>query len=109
MHLSSLRRSLMTDTDKRIKGAKRMAVRQRNYRRARDRAMTRLATAYPETYKELLEQEKIVDEQMGKKWLDIDGSTGQSMDLGASASPTGGGEGNQASTGPDEGNDGGEA
>jgi hypothetical protein len=71
--------------------------------------MTRLATAYPETYKELLEQEKIVDEQMGKKWLDIDGSTGQSMDLNASASSTGGGEGNQASTGPDEGNDGGEA
>ncbi len=99
----------MTEIDKRIRGAKRMAVRQRNYRRARDRAMTRLATAYPETYKELLEQEKIVDEQMGKKWLDIDGSTGQSMDLDSSSSPTGGREGDQASTGPDKGNDGGEA
>jgi hypothetical protein len=71
--------------------------------------MTRLSNAYPETYKELLEQEKIVDEQMGKKWLDIDGSTSQSMDLNASASSTGGGEGNQASSGPDKGNDGGEA
>jgi hypothetical protein len=71
--------------------------------------MTRLSTAYPETYKELLEQEKIVDEQMGKKWLDIDGSTGQSMDLDASTSPTGGGEGEQASASADEGNDGGEA
>jgi hypothetical protein len=99
----------MTDIDKRIKGAKRMAVRQRNYRRARDRAMTRLSTAYPETYKELLEQEKIVDEQMGKKWLDIDGSTNQSMDLNASASPTGGRGSEQASSGPDEGNYGGEA
>jgi len=99
----------MTDTDRRIKGAKRMAVRQRNYRRARDRAMTRLATAYPETYKELLEQEKIVDEQMGKKWLDIDGSTSDSMDLSASTPPTGGGEGNQASSRADKGNDGGEA
>jgi len=99
----------MTEIDKRIRGAKRMAVRQRNYRRARDRAMTRLATAYPETYKELLEQEKIVDEQMGKKWLDIDGSTNQSMDLNASSSPTGGRESEQASTGPDKGNDGGEA
>ena len=99
----------MTDLDKRIKGAMNMAVRQRNYRRARDRAMTRLSNAYPETYKELLEQEKIVDEQMGKKWLDIDGSTDQYMDLNASPSPTGGGEGEQASTGPDQGNDGGEA
>jgi hypothetical protein len=70
--------------------------------------MTRLSNAYPETYKELLEQEKIVDEQMGKKWLDIDGSTGQSMDLNSSTPPTGGGE-HQASTGSDEGNDGGEA
>ena len=67
----------MTDLDKRIKGAMSMAIRQRNYRRARDRAMTRLSNAYPETYKELLEQEKIVDEQMGKKWLDIDGSNDQ--------------------------------
>jgi hypothetical protein len=99
----------MTEIDKRIRGAKRMAVRQRNYRRARDRAMTRLATAYPETYKELLEQEKIVDEQMGKKWLDIDGSTSQSMDLDASTSPTGGRESEQASTGPDQSNDGGKA
>ena len=99
----------MTDLDKRIKGAMNMAVRQRNYRRARDRAMTRLSNAYPETYKELLEQEKIVDEQMGKKWIDIDGSTDQYMDLNASTSPTGGGEGDQAGSGPDESNDGGEA
>ena len=82
----------MTDLDKRIKGAMNMTVRQRNYRRARDRAMTRLSNAYPETYKELLEQEKIVDEKMGKKWVDIDGSTNQPMDINASTSPTGGGE-----------------
>jgi hypothetical protein len=71
--------------------------------------MTRLSNAYPETYKELLEQEKIVDEQMGKKWLDIDGSTSQSMDLSASASSTNGREGNQASSSPDQSNDGGKA
>jgi hypothetical protein len=99
----------MTDIARRIESAKRSAVIYRNYRRARERALTRLSNAYPETYKELLEQEKIVDEQMGKKWLDIDGSTSDSMDLDASASPTGGGEGNQASSGPDQGNDGGEA
>ena len=99
----------MTDIARRIETAKRSAVIYRNYRRARERALTRLSNAYPETYKELLEQEKIVDEQMGKKWLDIDGSTSQSMDLDASTSPTGGGEGEQANAGADEGNDGGEA
>jgi hypothetical protein len=52
-----------------------MAVRQRNYRRVRDRALTRLAQAYPETYKELLELEKVNDETYGAKWVDIDGST----------------------------------
>jgi hypothetical protein len=96
----------MTEIARRIESAKRSAVIYRNYRRARERALTRLSNAYPETYKELLEQEKIVDEQMGKKWLDIDGSTGQSMDLDASTSPTGGREGDQASTGPDESNNG---
>ena len=99
----------MTEIARRIETAKRSAVIYRNYRRARERALTRLSNAYPETYKELLEQEKIVDEQMGKKWLDIDGSTSQSMDLDASSSPTGGRESEQASTGPDQGNDGGEA
>jgi hypothetical protein len=99
----------MTDIARRIETAKRSAVIYRNYRRARERALTRLSNAYPETYKELLEQEKIVDEQMGKKWLDIDGSTGESMDLDSSTSPTGGGEGEQASSSTDQSNDGGKA
>ena len=97
------------EISRRIESAKRSAVGYRNYRRARDRAMTRLSNAYPETYKELLEQEKIVDEQMGKKWLDIDGSTDQYMDTNSDTSPTGGGEGDKASAGPDQSNDGGEA
>ena len=58
---------------KRVEGAKRMAVRQRNYRRVRDRALTRLAQAYPETYKELLELEKVSDYTTGAQWVDIDG------------------------------------
>jgi hypothetical protein len=99
----------MTDRDKRLKGAISSALRVRNYRRVRDRALAKLSQAYPETYKELLEQERIVDEQMGKKWLDLDGSASYSMDLSASASPTGGGEGNQASSRADQGNDGGKA
>jgi hypothetical protein len=99
----------MTDIDRRIATAKRLATGYRNYRRARDRALARLSNAYPETYKELLEQEKIVDEQMGKKWLDIDGSTNYPMDLDSDTPPTGGGEGDQASTDSDQGNYGGEA
>ncbi len=100
----------MTDTGKRVRGAKRMAVRQRNYRRARDRAMTRLSTAYPETYKELLEQEKIVDEQLGKKWLDIDGSTDaiDSVHTDTTGAYTRG-DREEASSNQDEGNDGGKA
>ena len=59
----------------RVKSAVDQAVRQRNYRRARERALTRLANDYPYVYRNYLEQEKKVDESMGKKWLDIDGNT----------------------------------
>lgn len=48
------------------------AVSYRNYRRARDRALSRLAKAYPNDYKELLEEEKANDEQLGKKWFATD-------------------------------------
>jgi hypothetical protein len=59
----------------RVKAAADQAVRQRNYRRARERALTRLANDYPYVYRNYLEQEKKIDESMGKKWLDIDGNT----------------------------------
>jgi len=59
----------------RLKGAADQAVRQRNYRRARERALTRLANDYPDLYRSYLEEEKIADENMGKKWLDLDGNT----------------------------------
>lgn len=71
----------MTDVDKRIATAKRKAVRDRNYRRARDRALVRLTHAYPETYKQLLEQEKASDKEQGKIWLDIDGTTDLSIGI----------------------------
>jgi hypothetical protein len=58
---------------KRVSG--KQAVHYRNYRRVRDRALARLSQAYPETYKELLELEKVNDETYGAKWVDIDGST----------------------------------
>lgn len=62
-------------SERRMATAMNMAVRQRNYRRARDRALTRLAQAYPDEYKEYLEQEKASDENEGKKWVDITGRT----------------------------------
>jgi hypothetical protein len=100
----------MTEIARRIETAKRNAVGYRNYRRARDRAMTRLSNAYPETYKELLEQEKIVDEQLGKKWLDIDGNT-ELVDgiYTDSTSPHTRGDREEASSGQDEGYNGGKA
>jgi len=68
--------------ERRIAAAKNMAVRQRNYRRARDRALVKLAQLYPETYKDLLEREKAIDEAQGRKWIDIDGTT-NSLDNGS--------------------------
>ena len=65
----------MNKVEKRIKAAADQAVRQRNYQRARQRAFTRLANAFPDIYRAYLEEEKIADEQMGKKWLDLDGNT----------------------------------
>ena len=59
----------------RVEAAADQAVRQRNYRRARERALTRLANDYPDLYRSYLEEEKMADEKMGKKWLDIDGNT----------------------------------
>ena len=100
----------MTDTDRRIATAKRLATGYRNYRRARDRALARLSNHYPETYKELLEQEKISDEQLGKKWLDIDGST--ELADGIYTDSTGAytrGDREEANSGQDEGNNGGKA
>jgi len=66
----------MTDeATRRTRTATRKAIRDRNYRRARDRALVRLAHLYPDTYKQLLEMEKIEDEKQGKTWISIDGTT----------------------------------
>mgnify|MGYP000379030792 CR=1 FL=1 len=62
-------------TERRLVTAANMAVRQRNYRRARDRALVKLAKLYPDAYRELLEREKADDEAQGRKWLDINGTT----------------------------------
>jgi hypothetical protein len=69
--------------ERRIESALKQAVHYRNYRRARERALAKLSHLYPDTYKQLLGIEKAIDEQEGKKWIDITGAT--TMAIGASA------------------------
>ncbi len=92
--------------EKRMKAAAGQAVSYRNYRRARDRALVRLANAYPDTYKELLEQEKAIDETQGRKWIDINGNTN---DVGTRPTPTPAPAGKAGNEGENEGDNGGEA
>lgn len=61
--------------EQRVESAINRAVWYRNYRRARARAMTKLSQLYPETYKQLFEIERSIDEQEGKSWIDIAGNT----------------------------------
>ena len=93
-------------SERRMATAMNMAVRQRNYRRARDRALTRLAQAYPDDYKELLEQEKAIDETQGRKWIDIDGTT-NSVGVRPTITPIAGVK-ETSNGGQDKGNNGGE-
>jgi hypothetical protein len=99
----------MTDqANRRTHTATRKAVRDRNYRRARDRALARLAHLYPDTYKQLLEMEKKQDELQGKKWISIDGAT--VLTVGVHTRATGADDLAYASNaGENEGNNGGEA
>jgi hypothetical protein len=69
--------------NKRLATAVRSAVGVRNYQRARSRALTKLAQAFPDEYKVYLEQEKLNDYTQGKTWIDIHGNTSSSMDTNA--------------------------
>ena len=98
----------MEETKRRLETATRKAIRDRNYRRARDRALVRLAHLYPDTYKQLLEMEKIEDEKQGKTWISIDGSTVLSM--GVHTRATGADDlAHTSNAGENEGDNGGEA
>ena len=76
--------------NKRLMAATKYAVWQRNYRRARERALTRLAQAYPDEYRIYLEQEKQNDYTQGKTWIDLDGNTNNSMGANTRADTKGG-------------------
>lgn len=68
-------------TERRLETAKRRAIGQRNYRRARDRALRKLGNQFPELYQEYLEEERLKDEQEGKVWADIDGRSNRWVDV----------------------------
>ena len=51
------------------------SIHYRNYRRARDRALVRLAHLYPDDYKQLLVEERKSDEQQGKTWIGVTDNT----------------------------------
>ena len=95
----------MGDLNRRMATAARQAVHNRNYRRARDRAMTKLAHLYPDTYKQLLGIEKAIDEQEGKNWIDLTGPTR----LAASTSTPSRDTASTTETGASQSNNGGEA
>ena len=85
----------------------RQSIHYRNYRRARDKALVRLAHLYPETYKQLLDEQRSFDEQEGKTWI-IDSNSRLTVGVHtrANAVPP---FGDPADAGEDEGYDGGEA
>ena len=85
------------------------AIHYRNYRRARDRALVRLAQLYPDTYKQLLVTERSFDEQEGKKWIGIDGFTNLSVGTHTRANGANAFVGTTGDEGQNEGNNGGEA
>ena len=98
----------MDEVTRRTQTATRKAIRDRNYRRARDRALVRLAHLYPDTYKQLLEMEKIEDEKQGKTWINIDGST--VISVGIHTRATGADDlAHTSNAGANEGHNGGEA
>jgi hypothetical protein len=100
----------MEDSKQLRKAGVSQSIHYRNYRRARDRALARLAKDYPEQYGEYLQEEKVSDETTGKKWL----STGSTVGITTSIeSYKDAAEGsvytNPDNDGENEGNNGGEA
>ena len=91
----------MTVRSKRVSG--KQAIHYRNYRRVRDRALSRLSQAYPETYKELLELEKVNDQANGTKWVGVDDSSISVMDSSAGGSGREPAASNTGYLGEDEG------
>jgi hypothetical protein len=84
------------------------SIHYRNYRRARDKALVRLAHLYPDTYKQLLDEQRSFDEQEGKTWIiDSDSKLTVAVHTRANSAPTF--DRSTSNAGENKGNDGGEA
>lgn len=57
-----------SELQRKLAAAENLAVQQRNYRRARDRALAKLSQRHKEEYLDLLAEEKEKDESEGKRW-----------------------------------------
>ena len=84
------------------------SIHYRNYRRARDKALVRLAHLYPETYKQLLDEQRSFDEQEGKTWI-IDSNSRLTVGVHTRANAVPEVAGHTDYEGADESYDGGEA
>jgi hypothetical protein len=67
--------------DKNRKVGVSQVIHNRNYQRARARALVRLSRLFQNEYKELLQGEREQDEKMGKKWVGIDNNTGAAITI----------------------------
>jgi hypothetical protein len=68
----------MKEIIRRQETAHRQAIRQRNYRRVRDRALARLRKKYPDDYALLLEEERARDQAEGRAWHSLSGRASRS-------------------------------
>lgn len=95
----------METESKQVSGSQ--SVHYRNYRRARDKALVRLAHLYPDTYKQLLDEQRKFDEQEGKNWfIDSDSRLTVNVRTRANGTPT---VAKASSARENEGNNGGKA
>ena len=85
------------------------AIEYRNYRRARDRALVRLSHLYADEYRQLLVEERELDEQEGKKWFGVADNTRLTITTHTRANAVPAFTGSTGDAGENEGNNGGEA
>jgi hypothetical protein len=85
------------------------SIHYRNYRRARDRALVRLAHLYPDDYKQLLVEERKSDEQQGKTWIGSTDDTRLTITTHTRANAVPALTGSTGNAGENKGNNGGEA
>ena len=86
------------------------SIHYRNYRRARDRALVRLSHLYADEYRQLLVEERELDEQEGKKWIGVADNTRLTITTHTRANAVPAFTGRDTdNAGEDEGNNGGEA